>query len=153
MEFEEQEFADINTFSLAWRWTDAKHWMATGSELERIRPLFPAIALRLWNEIFQMTFGEESDARAFFTTDAIEYRTDRDPTYVTQWLNSLSSNQSGQIIIFWEPDKAVVTEQNLFAHHWDDFCYPSSDDIVIWPIDVSWVLIYGHEEVFRFKKV
>lgn len=152
MLFEEQDFADISTFSLAWRWTDAKYWKASEFELKKIRPFTPATARRLWNEMCQKTFGEESNAQAFFATDALECQTDGESTLVVQWLASLFTDQSCQVIIFWEPDKAVVTEQDLFVRHWDDFCFPSVEDVIIQPVDDSWVLFYNHEEMFHFKR-
>ena len=53
MSLKEQDFTDIDSFSLAWRWTDAKHWKASESDLDKIQPLAEAAASRLWDELDQ----------------------------------------------------------------------------------------------------
>ena len=50
-------------------------------------------------------------------------------------------------------NNAIVVDKQLFLTHWDDFCYPSSDDVFMWPNDLSWVLFYSHEEVFFQKEI
>jgi hypothetical protein len=42
------------------------------------------------------------------------------------------------------------TSWEFFTAHWDDFCYPLSDDVLVLPDSGAWVLRYHHEEVFYF---
>jgi len=150
--FREQDFAESNSFSLAWRWTCPDFWQASEFELQLIRPLDPAVARKLWIELCQKTFGKVSDLPAFFSTEIIECQTSGNSTQVAQWLASVWASEPSQVVVFWEPEEAIVTEKDLFSRHWDDFCYPSVDDVVVWPVDGSWVLFFDHEEVFRFKR-
>lgn len=55
-----------------------------------------------------------------------------------------------KIIVNWGPDSAVITDSATFIKYWDDFCYPSSDDVSIYPEDESWLLQYFHFVVFSF---
>ena len=38
---------------------------------------------------------------------------------------------SQTVIVHWDNTTAVETTWEVFAHYWDDFCYPSSDDVDI----------------------
>jgi hypothetical protein len=50
--------------------------------------------------------------------------------------------------VLWHPwDVAVLTADSVFQRYWDDFCYPSSDDVLIWPRSDAWAAVYRHEEV------
>ncbi len=56
----------------------------------------------------------------------------------------------GAIYIVWSPKLAVETTTDIFIKYFDDFCYPSSDDISIWPASNSWLLQYHHYEALSF---
>jgi hypothetical protein len=40
----------------------------------------------------------------------------------------------------------------LFVGRWDDFCFPSSDDVTVYPADERWLLEYAHREEFVFRR-
>ena len=56
------------------------------------------------------------------------------------------------IVVSWDQQTAVVTDFELFTARWEDFCYPSSDDVAVLPLDGSWVLHYWHWEEFVFGR-
>ncbi|HEY5894211.1 MAG TPA: hypothetical protein VIT91_13380 [Chthoniobacterales bacterium] len=45
---------------------------------------------------------------------------------------------------------ALRTGWEFFTAHWDDFCYPLSDEVLILPDSGGWVLLYQHQETFFF---
>lgn len=55
-----------------------------------------------------------------------------------------------KIIVNWSPDSSVITDTATFIKYWDEFCYPSSDDVSIYSEDESWLLQYFHFEAFSF---
>lgn len=55
-----------------------------------------------------------------------------------------------RILVSWSPDCAVVTTPYIFIKYWNDFCYPSSDDVSIWPENNAWFLRFFHYEEFSF---
>jgi hypothetical protein len=42
---------------------------------------------------------------------------------------------------------------DLFAAHYDDFWYPSSDDVIVTSAAASWALEITHEETVRFLRL
>lgn len=68
----------------------------------------------------------------------------------THWLRQHQPNFSTSVILSWDKDIALRTTWGIFTSYWDDFCYPMSDDLVVWPEDEKWVLLYHHEERFYF---
>ena len=47
---------------------------------------------------------------------------------------------------------AICVSWGVFCQYWDDFCYPASDDVTIWPLSEEWFLIYDHSEKFFFVR-
>ena len=156
MVLEEQDFIKMRRFPLAYRWTDSRFWKASKTHLEQIRPISPDTATQLWVNLCGNMFGEtlthpivELQLSSHDGSYQIEENQKHD---VVKWLRFNLPNKPNQIAIFWEPAMAVLTNRNLFVNHWDNFCYPSSDDVFVWPLNVSWLLHYHHEEVFLLKK-
>ena len=54
------------------------------------------------------------------------------------------------MIVSWEPRLAVSAPFSLIAEHWSDFFYPSSDDALVTPHTVDWLLTWDHDERFEF---
>lgn len=70
---------------------------------------------------------------------------------ITNWLVQQMKDVSDQnIIASWDKEIAVLVPKNTFIEYWDDFCYPSSDDVSITPLGGSWMLYYFHEQEFQF---
>jgi len=62
------------------------------------------------------------------------------------WLRDQQPELSAQAFVSWREDAAIRTTWEIFTAHWDDFCYPSSDDVVVWPESERWALFYFHED-------
>ena len=138
----------LRHFPLAWRWTDKKYCVLSESELNQIAPLDPNEAQNAWLKSLQ--FLDKDHA---FRPNPLLFRSiveidATDALLVASWLRSRM--KGNEIIISWQPDLAVKSTTSLFVQHWNDFCYPASDDVSIWPTDESWVIHYWHEEVFYF---
>ena len=56
------------------------------------------------------------------------------------------------VIVMWEPTVAVAVPRHIFCTYWDDFCYPSSDDVRIWSISELWCLQYHHKDQLIFGR-
>jgi hypothetical protein len=66
------------------------------------------------------------------------------------WLRAQAPNAAEEIVVSWDRETALRTTWDFFTSHWDDFCYPASDDVLVVPDGKSWVLRYHHEEIFYF---
>ena len=145
---ERQTKSAITDFPLIWRWTSPAHALFSHSELAGLHPCSPVEAARI-----------HDDSRAFDIRDGL------DPQYFSglsahsanvstaegsSWLRAQVPDLAEQVVVSWERDTALQTSWDFFTARWDDFCYPSSDDVLILPDSGSWVLRYHHEEIFYF---
>ena len=131
-------------FPLSWRWTQESHAVLPANILATIHPLTKPEADALTGQ-----------AQALWALDA-SARTSRfaafpeDHGKVQRALAALSIAPTTSVIVYWSTGLAVRTLWSTFTAFWDDFCYPSSDDVVVWPDLGSWALHYGHDEWFSF---
>ncbi|HVM48377.1 MAG TPA: hypothetical protein VMU04_10135 [Candidatus Acidoferrum sp.] len=71
---------------------------------------------------------------------------------VRRWLRSVQPDSQVRVYVSWSRDLAVETAWHIFTEYWDDFCYPSSDDVMVVPAGGTWQLIYHHYEQFDFVR-
>jgi hypothetical protein len=148
IQVEPTDVTDLTEFGLRWRWTDERWALLSESELARIKPLRPEKAVDVWNLALEsMPQGLVND-RLFAPPDRIS----AEGGDVRPWLVERLPRDRTAVLVSWESDCAVVTDAQLFIARWDDFCYPASDDVSVFPIDASWVLHYHHEEEFLFAR-
>jgi hypothetical protein len=135
-------------FELRWRWTDRRWAEFSAPELAQIRCLAARRADQI-NDYLERTLGEWQTASP---TAAGEQTipTDGDPQAVCDWLDSQWSDRHGAVIVSWDQHMAVAVPWDLFVRRWDDFCYPSSDDVTIAPTTGDWILEYSHYEQMRW---
>lgn len=152
MEFSKLHKIRIDDFILNWRWTDPKYCLMPENDLKQIYPLDEFSSKLIWMK--SLTFySDESDFspspsnKLFTEIENIETENYRG---VRNWLQKKLTNC--QIVVNWQPNLSVLTNTEIFIKYWDDFCYPSSDDVSIWPEDESWILHYFHHEEFWFGK-
>lgn len=142
---------DLNLFPLRWRWTDKRYSVFSEDQLSRIRPLRSERALGVF-QLAQKSFSAvpnafDTDERLFEPGDRI----DSESPDVGQWLASRIPADV-PVIVLWDKEHAVLTDSGLFLAQWDDFCYPSSDDVSVLPLDGSWILHFSHEEKFLYAR-
>jgi hypothetical protein len=132
-------------FPLRWRFGGHPYGDVPSDTLARIHPLGAARAGTL------AALARESyrDGMPAGTT----FRSDDQPGVVTSRLRALPPAPADRIVISWNDRTAVATDWEIFVAHWDDFCYPASDDVTVWPLDESWTLWYRHFECFQFTSL
>ena len=127
----------IQQFPLAWRWTQPSHSVLPGEVLARIRPLSPSEAARV-RTAYPAQGASVVSCSASESAD------------VHGWLRTVQPDPQLSVYVSWSQDLAVQTTWDIFAEYWDDFCYPSSDDVTVTPVTGTWRLIYHHYEQFDF---
>lgn len=149
IELNEEDYQPLDTFRLKWRWTDVRWNLLPPDVLVNIRPLAKVKA----REIYEKTLGfypnEGFMHGSYELMDKMEVE-DKDVQEVRDWLVSNISELEEPVVASWSPEDAVVTTAAIFCDYWDDFCYPSSDDVSFLPFSEEWLLFYSHEEVFFF---
>ncbi len=133
----------LGEFRLGWRFTEARKPALTASTRARLRPLSVAAATRIASEAAQRCADDAGSARLF--------RSDELPGSVRRSLLELPIAAECSVIVSWDRATALATDWGSFVSHWDDFCYPASDDVTIWSPGAAWTLCYFHYEVFRFR--
>lgn len=167
IKLEEEDFSLLEEVpELQWRWT--KSTILPEHELAQIRPLVETKAEEIWNEtdmywaqiggyLWNFTKGQppyepkiplfEGPAQVIPTKDTSL------SAQITQELFALETHGEMHVIVMWEPTVAVATPWQLFCSYWDDFCYPVSDDVRIFPISQLWFLAYTHNDFFTFGRL
>jgi hypothetical protein len=140
---DDEDFVPLIAFRLNWRFRGRQHGAMSDGTLQRIRPLSEAAASRLGP-----TVAAASQEGGSF---AVTFRSDDTPAVVRNRLRELPPAPSEIVLVSWDARTAVVTDWDCFVTYWDDFCYPSSDDVTVLPLDGEWMVCYRHYEVIQFR--
>lgn len=140
--------ANITDFPLIWRWTSPTHALFSPSELAGLHPCSAVEAARIDDESRHYLLPTGLDPQYFTDVHARSAETSLADGSV--WLQAQVKNTTDQVTVLWNSQTALRTSWVFFASHWDDFCYPLSDEVLVLPDDRSWILFYHHEETFFF---
>jgi hypothetical protein len=138
---------EIREFSLSWRWTEPNQHPLPESVLKELIPLSIEHAAKFDNELY----GHVSNARLSQNLYCSIKLFDSDRP-CDALLESLNISNECEVIISWDYNTALKTTWKTFKENWEAFCYPSSDDVFIYPENKKWLLFYHHEESFEFGK-
>ena len=134
--------SDAYNFPLAWRWTQPSHNVLPPEVMAEIRPLAQVSAP---NGTFGLTVLDPAvfeDIRVVSADVPVMEGKD--------WLVRLPVELHGRITVCWDESTAVETTWEIFTRYWDDFCYPGSDDVMVFPASAAWLFVYHHEEAFMW---
>ena len=158
-EFTRADFQPIEDFSLIWRWTQQSHIVLPPEVLAAIHPFTAAKAEELRGVAEQMhkyfdALPDLDKNKPFETQDSYDFldTSGDDIKLVQDWLQTRPVEDDPDVLIVWRffPGCGVLSKWRIFCQYWDDFCYPASDDVAIWPLCGSWAVVYRHFEVLRF---
>jgi len=151
IELTEHDYGSLETSRLAWRWTNARRGVVPDDMLAKIRPLSFAKATEVYFRLDQRSHREDEGFLPvpFRLVNKID-SSHIDAGVVQHWLEAHIPDMAEAVIVSWEWRDAVATTADVFCRFWDDFCYPSSDDVTILPLTEEWALVYWHEEVLFF---
>jgi hypothetical protein len=140
------EFVPMEEFELAWRWTQSTHALLPPDVLATIRPFAPSRAAELDGQAGAL-------AEVPPEANAVSFRAPWDAAEdIRLRLQRLGIEDQTPIVVSWDQRAAVATVWGTFVGYWDDFCYPSSDDVTVWPEGNGWILCYRHDELFDFRR-
>ena len=138
----------IREHPLAWRWTDADCAVLPDDTLAQMHPIEQREAERLFHKSSGFLVGDSLSPQEF--TTIVHHCADVSVEAGRRWLREQQSDLSSQLFVSWQQDAAIRTTWEIFTAYWDDFCYPASDDIIVWPESERWALFYFHEQEFHF---
>jgi hypothetical protein len=140
--------SDISGFPLIWRWTSSAHALFSASDLAALRPCSFIEAARIHDDSRPFDLREGLDPRHFRSVRA--HSADISNREGCFWLRTQAPDLSEQVTVSWDRETALRARWEFFTAQWDDFCYPSSDDVLVIPDSGSWALRYHHSEIFYF---
>ncbi len=135
--FLDDDFQAMEAFPLKRRWTDFRYNVLPPEALAAILPFSPQRAKELdaWSSAFLDL--SKAPGKLVLSGGALacvqRMGTSAEDAPVSYCLTQRGVHGNPWVIVSWTEDWAVLTQWRVFAQYWDDFCYPMSDDIVIWP--------------------
>jgi hypothetical protein len=145
LELNRADFGPLETFPLTWRFWPSETGVAAEARRARVHPLTPGAAARVLVHASAVIEGVEDSQHA-------ELRDLSERALVEVWLGALPVSPVQVVIVSWDRDTAVQTDWQFFCRYWDDFCYPSSDDVTVTPHGGDWQVSYEHFEVLTFYR-
>jgi hypothetical protein len=105
----------------------------------------------IWHKLFENTlvgkFTRNKVSFKYFEQDDFN----EDYNWTTKRLQEFE-NQEDEIILIWATGQAILTNLRTFIDNWDDFYYPSSDDLLVINLKRDWIINLAHDECFQFGK-
>lgn len=147
-EIEKNDFCSLDSFPLKWRWTDYRWNKLPDDALKTIQPLVETKARELCQ--YSLQFENQSGLIQSLFENIEQVDTSAEESEIQRWLVACSSNLNQTVIVSWDNKLAALVNWKVFCEYWYDFCYPSSDDVAIFPFTEEWMLIYSHDEYFVF---
>ena len=140
---------NIRDHKLAWRWTDIKNTVLPSDVLAQLKPfgLFDAALIHQRS----LEFLDQESLSQLYNQTQIKID-ELSSSEVSSWLEIQQPILDAEVTLSWDPEAALKTTWAIFIKHWDEFCYPGSDDLVVFPSSNDWVLFYHHSEEFHFGK-
>ncbi len=148
LEIAENDFRSIDSFPLKWRWTDPRWNKLPDDALKAIQPLAETKAHELCQYFLQFCDNSSLSMSSFEHIEQVDASAEE--SEIPHWLLTCSSNLNETVIVSWDNNLAVLVKWKVFCEFWDDFCYPSSDDVAIFPSSEEWMSFYSHSEYFVF---
>lgn len=103
---------------------------------------------RLKSDNFIQDYTLNKDKFEIFET--IEFADNYDD--VTIRLKELSIKNDKILLIWFSAQHTLLTDWKTFIDNWDDFFYPSSDDLIVINENWDWIIYIAHFESFQFGR-
>lgn len=148
---EETDFRSIDSFPLKWRWTDSRWNKLPDETLNSIQPLSENKSRELCQ--YSLAFSNQSGLVESLFDRLSRIDISDDSPEIRQWLLDRSSDLKQTVAVSWDNELAALVSWRVFCEYWNDFCYPSSDDVAIFPLSGDWMLFYSHDEYFIYGEM
>jgi hypothetical protein len=145
LELNRADFSPLETFPLNWRFWPSEAGVASAARRARLHPLCPGAAARALRHASSIR-DEIADS------EYTELRDLSEAALAEVWLGALPISPMQVVIVSWDHETAVQTDWQFFCRYWDDFCYPSSDDVTITPQGDDWLVCFDHFEALTFYR-
>jgi hypothetical protein len=139
-----EDIIDLAGFPLLWRWTQETHAMFKPDELASIRPISSGKARSICQQSARMPLPPSQPG------DRLLVGAGTNRLVVSQWLQDRVPEYEAEVLLLWDQDTGALVARRLFIDRWDDFWYPSSDDLGVLGTVGEWQLEMYHQGMFEF---
>ena len=136
----------LTDFPLRWRWTHETHAKFSPDDLASIRPIRPDRAASICGQIGRGPLVPSRPEDRLLVVD----ETDRQ--VASKWLEDRVPEEESELILVWDRRTAALVGRRLFIDRWDDFWYPSSDDLGVLGTVGCWRIEMYHYGTFDFSE-
>jgi len=145
------EIIALDDFELGWRWDTLHNTGISTEDKIQLKPLSITESKSLY-KIINFFESESNLSNGFQPSGWIlaSSETKESTDKFSNYFQELTRNYKENIFISWNRSTCLYTTKDIFIRNWDDFCYPSSDDITIISELTNWVYFYNHIEVGQF---
>jgi hypothetical protein len=150
IEHNKLETIPFEQFELNWRWNVKHNPKISDEEKSMIIPLKTEEAQKV-NKIIDYFENENNLIKKYKDTDWFTVSADSKvlkEKFISK-VKAETNNFDENIYITWNRKTCVYTTKKIFLNLWDDFCYPSSDDVTVISEKTNWILIYHHNEIAK----
>jgi len=153
IKLDNNEIIAFEKFSLNWRWDKIHNPEISLKELKQLHPLSEIESKRI-NKVIGFFEIESNLHEAFEPTDWFRASSETKDSIIefSKVFLKLTQSNDENLFISWNRSTCVYTTKEIFIKYWEDFCYPSSDDVTIISELTNWVFFYNHIEVGKFWK-
>ena len=127
---------------LAWRWAelsvDVQHQVQALDQTES-----------LLADVRSREFFDDRGVRPPLVQAAL--RGTEDAATVAPWLRVQLPGDE-KVTASWGAKTALLLPWPLFCEHWMTFCYPGSDDVIVWPASEQWAVCHRHFGRFEIAR-
>lgn len=143
----ESAVISMDEFSLNWRFTDSKYSDLPKEHLDQLKPLNFAGAAFLKNHIAQLHNEFPFTTGFFKLVDEIDIV---DEDKVRKWLYGRGLPFQNNVFLVWDEKTAMIVPWKLVVKYFNEFYYPSSDDLTVFGEGLSWALLFFHTDEVYF---
>ncbi len=137
------KYVSSDNLDINWRFEGKREVLTQIKILDR--KAYDLIWEKLFNDNIVGKFTLNEDR--FKTFEAKDFNNDYN--WTTTRLQEFK-NKEDEIILVWADGQAILTNLQTFIDNWDDFYYPSSDDLLIINSKRDWIINLAHYECFQF---
>lgn len=139
----------MSDFELRYRWTE--HTLLSPKQLSQLKPLQQSRAGDAWRLSLRLRQPFAVDGRPSKSLwTEIDELAAADGQRGADWLEHRLGDETSPVIVSWDSRYALETDAQTFVRFWETFCYPSSDDVAIFPLHLGWLVTFWHEEHLFF---
>ncbi|MCD8740510.1 hypothetical protein LT679_07840 [Mucilaginibacter roseus] len=140
-----QSVTSLVDFALYWRF---KGETIPDRDLKLIAPLNAQGATFLKDFLIKAQLhANEPFKKDFFETEEHIIMMDDNAARIKQWLYGKGVQPDEQVYLLWNSKVAAVVPFSVLVEYFEDFYYPSSDDLTVFDGQLNWALLFHHAEV------